>query len=599
MSIQALKKLSLVGTGEQKVKVLDRLQALGCMHLTPLVPLQAPPEIMPPEYAEDARRAIRYLVAMPNKRRQVRNHPNFDMSDTVAQVLANQRRLRDVTDHRDALRERIGNLEPWGDFLLPDLDDMGGQRLWFYILPQREGRCLHSLELPWHVVHKDNRAYWVVVISPQEPPPELLPVPRVRTGARSLSELRVRLEDAELERDEVLAERHTLTRWIHLMSQHMTDTEDRTVLQHAEAQTLDVDGIFAIEGWVPVARVAEVESLAGFYQLALLLRDPRPDETPPTLLDNPENVAAGEDLVAFYQVPSYWAWDPSRVLFFSFALFFSMILSDAGYALVLGGMLALGWRKLGGSESGMRFRVLASVLVGGSLIWGVLVGSYFGIAPPPGSLLARFYLFDIHDFDTMMQISVGIGVLHLVLANAQMLLIQGWSRAGRVALGWILVMLAGYALWLAGDAHPQWARLSSYAIGASLLGILLLASDRPLDSPAALAWRLLDGFTDLTGITKVFGDVLSYLRLFALGLASASLALTFNGLAAQVRSEVEGLGLLLAILILLIGHALNLALGVMSGVVHGLRLNFIEFYNWALSGEGYPFHAFRKKELKQ
>jgi V/A-type H+-transporting ATPase subunit I len=421
----------------------------------------------------------------------------------------------------------------------------------------------------------------------------------VRTGARSLSELRELLEDAELERDEVLAERLTLTRWIHLMSQHMTDTEDRVVRQHAEAQSLVVDGIFAIEGWVPVARLVEVESLARDQQLALLLRDPQPHETPPTLLDNPENVAAGEDLVAFYQVPSYWAWDPSRVLFFSFALFFSMILSDAGYALVLGALLALGWRRLGRSPSGMRLRTLASVLVVGSLVWGVLVGSYFGVQPPPQSLLVRFYLFDIHDFSTMMEISVGIGVLHLVLANAQMVLIQGWSRAGRVALGWILAMLAGYALWLAGDAHPQLARLSSYVIGASLLGILLLASDRPLDSPAALALRLLDGLTDLTGITKVFGDVLSYLRLFALGLASASLALTFNGLAEQVRSEVEGLGLLLAILILLIGHALNLALGVMSGVVHGLRLNFIEFYNWALSGEGYPFHAFRKKELNQ
>jgi V/A-type H+-transporting ATPase subunit I len=62
---------------------------------------------------------------------------------------------------------------------------------------------------------------------------------------------------------------------------------------------------------------------------------------------------------------------------------------------------------------------------------------------------------------------------------------------------------------------------------------------------------------------------------------------------------VEGLGLLFAILILLAGHLLNLALGVMSGVVHGLRLNFIEFYNWALTGEGYPFRPFRKKELQE
>jgi V/A-type H+-transporting ATPase subunit I len=90
--------------------------------------------------------------------------------------------------------------------------------------------------------------------------------------------------------------------------------------------------------------------------------------------------------------------------------------------------------------------------------------------------------------------------------------------------------------------------------------------------------------------------VLSYLRLFALGLASASLALTFNDLARQVADEVPGLGLLFAILILLVGHVLNLLLSVMSGVVHGLRLNFIEFYNWALLGEGYPFRPFKKKE---
>ena len=70
-------------------------------------------------------------------------------------------------------------------------------------------------------------------------------------------------------------------------------------------------------------------------------------------------------------------------------------------------------------------------------------------------------------------------------------------------------------------------------------------------------------------------------------------------LARQVHQDVEGLGLLLAILILFVGHLLNLALAIMSGVVHGLRLNFIEFYNWALTGEGYPFRAFKKKELQE
>lgn len=596
MSIQALKKLSLVGTIDQKVEVLESLQEMGCMHLTPFGAVDTAPEIMSAEYAENARRAIRYLVSAPGKRRQVHVHPFFDMSEIVTLVLDNQQRLRDATDRRDTLQERIRALEPWGDFILPHLDELAGQRLWFYILPQRERDRLEQIELPWSIVHKDNRSYWLVVISPDEPPADLLPTPRVRTGSRSLSELRELLEDAEMERDDVIAEKHMLTRWIYLMQKNMTDTEDRSNLLDAQNHTLDSGEVFAVEGWVPVARIVELETFAREQELALLLRDPRLDETPPTLLENAENVAAGEDLVAFYQVPSYWAWDPSRVLFFSFTLFFSMILSDAGYAFVLGIMLLIGWRSMGRSKTGLRMRKLCTVLVIGSLLWGVLVGSYFGLEPPAESMLAYFYVLDIHDFSTMMQISVGIGVLHLVLANGRMVVVQGLNRPGRVALGWIVAMLCAYILWLTNETNPDISHLASYGLAVSLLGILLLASERPLNSPLSIALRLLDGFIDLTNVTKVFGDVLSYLRLFALGLASASLALTFNNLAAQVRSEVEGLGLLLAILILLVGHALNLALGVMSGVVHGLRLNFIEFYNWALSGEGYPFRAFKKKE---
>ncbi|MEO1298576.1 MAG: V-type ATPase 116kDa subunit family protein, partial [Cyanobacteria bacterium J06636_16] len=108
--------------------------------------------------------------------------------------------------------------------------------------------------------------------------------------------------------------------------------------------------------------------------------------------------------------------------------------------------------------------------------------------------------------------------------------------------------------------------------------------------------RLVDGLGALTKISSLFGDVMSYLRLFALGLASASLALTFNQLAEQVHQAVPGLGLVLSLLILLLGHGINLVLAIVSGFVHGLRLNFIEFFNWGISGEGYPFHAFVKKE---
>jgi V/A-type H+-transporting ATPase subunit I len=96
----------------------------------------------------------------------------------------------------------------------------------------------------------------------------------------------------------------------------------------------------------------------------------------------------------------------------------------------------------------------------------------------------------------------------------------------------------------------------------------------------------------------LFGDVLSYLRLFALALASGSLAMTFNDLARGVAESGNrhGIFLFLGLLVLLVGHGLNLTLGIISGVVHGLRLNLIEFYKYSVFEEGMPFRAFRKKE---
>jgi V/A-type H+-transporting ATPase subunit I len=108
--------------------------------------------------------------------------------------------------------------------------------------------------------------------------------------------------------------------------------------------------------------------------------------------------------------------------------------------------------------------------------------------------------------------------------------------------------------------------------------------------------RLLDGLLGLTRVSAAFGDVLSYLRLFALGFAGSSLAAAFNQLAGMAGGAIPALGALPAVLVLLAGHALNFLLGVTGAVVHGLRLNYIEFFNWGLHGEGYPYRPFARKE---
>ena len=186
-----------------------------------------------------------------------------------------------------------------------------------------------------------------------------------------------------------------------------------------------------------------------------------------------------------------------------------------------------------------------------------------------------------------MKLSISIGCLHLAFANA-VVAYRARSFADKAKpMGWIAVIFGGLTLYLG------WQHLG---IGLLAGGFLVIFLAGFVGSQKQFPWRVIDGISSLAGVSKLFGDVMSYLRLFALGLASASLALTFNQLAAQVQQAVPGLGLLLSLLILLLGHGINLMLAIISGFVHGLRLNFIEFFNWGLTEEGYPFQAFAKKE---
>jgi V/A-type H+-transporting ATPase subunit I len=599
MSIERLYKVTLYGLAREKEQTLEGLQTLGCLHL---VSLRRRPAVLEAEPAPRAYQALKYLRDAPRKRRQVHTGANFDSRLVAEQALANQRLTRQISDERDFLEERIRQLEPWGDFVLPPAEALAGLRLWFYVVRPGDLRRLPAEGLVWQVVHQGNLHAYVVVIAATEPEAHVMPVPRTHTGALSLGELRLRLEAAEIRLEELAAEREALTRWIYLLSRNLAHLEDLSALEEAAAGTLDSGELFAVQGWLPESRRLDIETFARERGLALVVEVPAAEDRPPTLLHNNALVAGGEDVVGFYQTPGYRAWDPSTVVFFSFALFFAMILGDAGYAALLGGTLALYWRRLGRSVTGRRMRVLSASVVGASLLYGVMVGSYFGVSPASGTLLAALRVLDFKDYDNMMTLSICIGAAHLVLANT----LAAWHASGMGAkaapLGWIAMLGGGLMLWLAGAGPGHWgiagvAGLVLMAGGA--LAVLAYAGARPVHRPMDALRRLVDGLLSLGGVTKMFGDVLSYLRLFALGLASASLAVTFNRLAGDVATHLPGMGLLASLLILGLGHALNLALAVMSGLVHGLRLNLIEFFNWGVSAEGYPFRCFAKREVEE
>jgi V/A-type H+-transporting ATPase subunit I len=600
MTIITLAKVTIFGMTDDKASILADLQQLGCLHLIPLQEQEPVEGFSASKPDQEARQALRYIMDVRQRRHQLKVDASFSLDGVVSQALANQARRREAEDRLLALQQRLGEIEPWGDFTLPDLRDLAGQRLWLYRVPHQKKKAFHagldSLALPWQQLYESPRHLYYALISPEEPKEALLPVRRSHVGSESPRQVRQQLDEARVALEDIEAEHQALSRWIFLLSKHIDKADDQTSLQEALTKTREEDSILLVQGWVPRRDLPRLERFVQEKELAYLAEAAGPEDSPPTLMRNSAALSGGQDLVTFYETPGYRDWDPSVVVFFSFAVFFSMILADAGYALVLSVLIGLLWNSMGRSPGGRHFRILACVGMVFAVLYGILAGSYFGVEPPAGTLLARLKILNLNDYGEMMKISLVVGSFHLILANGVVALREVSVSGKAKPLGWIAIILGGLSMYLSGG-HSGGLHLGVGLGIGGMLTLLALSSSRPIQGPTSIVLRLVDGLGSLTNLSKLFGDVMSYLRLFALGLASASLAMTFNQLASQVYSSNIALGAPIALLILLLGHGINLLLAIISGFVHGLRLNYIEFFNWGLSEEGYPFQPFAKKEL--
>ncbi|MEJ2689895.1 MAG: V-type ATP synthase subunit I [Deltaproteobacteria bacterium] len=597
MAIVDLYHATVLGQAKIKHQALEGLQHLGFLHLISQTELAGQGYQVfesSPTYE-----AYLFLKHCPEKRKQQIEARHFDLGEIESQALSIKEKTLVLEEEKDYLLRRIKNLEPWGNFDFTSLLEMGGLRFWFYAVPVFKLGELEDLDLVWQCVFKDIRHAYVVVISAEEP--ENMPVARTHTGNRSLAALKKRLDQVEVELEDLYWRRIGLTSWLTLFARALAAAEDRNELAKAARGVYDDGALFAVEAWLPKRNLPGLQDYAERMGLLLTARPPVEGEVPPTLLENTGEWRGGQTLVQFYTTPGYFFWDPSRPVHFFFVIFFAMIISDAGYGLLLGLFWLLTHKRLRRKNNGLD-RLLFSLFLG-SLLYGILSGSYFGLTPPPTSLLANFHLLDIHNQQQMMLLSVVLGIIHLAVANGAIFLLSKRRTSSLAPLGWIAVLLGGFLLGLqhtafAGDIDL--APAGKVFLGGGLLVVFFFGSDRKTDRLHPLKsslFRLMDGLVSLTGLTKIFGDVLSYLRLFALGLASAELAVTFNSLAAEALHEIAGLGTLFAILIVMCGHGLNFLLAVMSGVIHGLRLNFIEFFHWGLAEEGRPFKPFQRRRI--
>ncbi len=336
---------------------------------------------------------------------------------------------------------------------------------------------------------------------------------------------------------------------------------------------------FLAEGWTPVSMTDALEkrlrAVAPTCEIAF--RDPADDETPPTLLSNNRFMAPFEAVVANYSLPDPRGIDPTFIMAPFFACFFGMMVSDAGYGVVMSILIPLIIHFVK-PKTGLK-RMMTVLFVGGlcTVFWGAMFDTWFGESIRP------VLLNPLQQPIEMIGLCLGFGVLHLFVA-------LGVGAYKNIRNGHPLDAVFDQFFWFALILGlPMLILPATSTIGTVLsivgAGGVLLTAGR---SKPTLLKKLTGGLGALYGVTSWLSDILSYMRLFGMGLATGVIGMVINMLVGMILDKGI-IGLVIGIPILVGGHLFNASINILGAYVHACRLQYIEFFGKFYDDGGVPF----------
>ncbi|MFH1138996.1 MAG: hypothetical protein V1816_23195 [Pseudomonadota bacterium] len=588
--IVKMRKVVFLGLASEKEAFIRRLQEVGLTHI-----------ILPPEPTEPME-LIRDIQKVVETRkflaRQVSGEKWAEPAEGYQELCSRlenlKKRENELQSELLVMKKELTASEAWGEFNPPEIEALrsSGLNVGFF---RASRRVFSGLELKgafMHITRETEGEIAFVVFSFDPIDIGLYPEKDPSVPSR----LRAAIEAKKRELEAIGQEYRDLAKKIGVLELAEDKLRDDLaygrVLMNSDS-ALD-DRLFVLSCWSPVVEKELIQKIGPGFTFTHLASDPEPGDRTPVLMSNPSLWDAGEDLVKVYSHPNYTDFDPSGLVFIWFAVFFGMIIGDAGYGLILMALTAyLKYKqKGGGSPLGRRMVRLSFLLSLSVIIFGILGGSYMGLPLGPENPLRKALLLDVSTpagQSRVMLVSVMMGMVHITISLAiKVLRSRDWP-----SLGWIIVIWSGYVLIDSQMIKHVENPMALYIMIGGLALVLLFTS-----SSRNPIFRLAAGLNGVLGIIQLFSDVLSYLRLFALGLATAYMTQTFNLLAGMAIKSIPYVGVVLAVVILVGGHTINLTLGVMGGVIHGLRLNFLEWYRWCFEGDGLSFVPFAKKANK-
>ena len=506
-----------------------------------------------------------------------------DWKHLVRHIIDTQKRIEHLEEYSRRLAENIRYWEAWGDFSPVKINELRQKGIFarLYQIPEKQLNEIPE-DIFVHKVFSVGGIAHCLVVGRKD---FSLTFKEINLPKIGLCEMQQRSSEDKKVLDSLKQEINGLARFRNTLVGTKKSLQSQLQFQQVLRGMGYAEELAYVAGYIPFDAVDKLSELAKKENWGILITAPSEEDNAPVLLRNPKWVSIINPLFKLMEiVPGYHELDVSPLFLLFLSLFFGMIIGDAGYGAVYFLLTFLGKRKFGKKVNPVREPCsLTADFSNGvkdnrvfflfylfsfcAIIWGLLTGTVFGqewyLAKGFKALVPL-----LNQTKFLMAFCFFLGALQLSLAHGWQAIIKLPSLKALADVGFICLLWAGFFLakmFIVGDQFPSFAK---WLIWLGILLIIFFSSpSKNILKSAAKGLGVL-----ALGLTGNFGDVVSYIRLFAVGLAGVAVADSVNTLAASV-----GTNFVARAIILFIGHTINILLGPISVLVHGIRLNILEF----------------------
>ncbi len=610
--IVEMKKVTILAPVNKSSSVISSLRDFGLVHVEDIVNKTSSAVKIEQDNSR-YNKIISFLESYcdKNKKSEVSLRENDERLGEISQKISS---LIDeessLNEKNRALTSEIERIKFLGEFNPEEIKNLSslGYDITFYNTTKKDKEKLREKEdITFVSIKTEGKNECIALINSK--PSKDIPLSPISLPLKSLSSYENELFINKKRIEEIEKIYRESTVYIPLFKDLIRRNDEEILYRRVTATMKESDSVCYISGYIPSKDVDKFKNFSLENNLGYIIDDPSREDNPPTKMEHKGFIRFVQPLYdALGLVPGYREKDISLYFLVFMSLFFAMILGDAGYGLLLligGVLLNVKCKKCSDMNA------LIYIFSGATVLWGALTGTWFGseIILEKISFLKLFVIPELTNFPEMfnmdanvvqnnvMSFCFSLGAIHLSLARALCIFdkIKNKDISLLSDFGWLMntILLYLLSLYLVVDAVVPLGKIAIGVVTGFILVCLFASCEPGKPLGQGIKESLSSFFTNFLDTISCFSNVMSYIRLFAVGLASLAIAQSFNGMAEGLMS---GFTIPLGILILILGHAVNLVMGFLSVIVHGVRLNIMEFSGQVgVEWSGYKYEPFSLK----